>query len=293
MSTFHRKFTLITLITVALLANLSLGMSVPTLAECTIDYLTHRNIINTSKEIPYVSECDAIISTEIDKFYENIQESIVKGVNVDNLEDDFFRAHNNCIVSMLREFNVSELYLKGIAYQKLDRVHKSEHFTNQKHTSQQILLMYALQKCDPRSFYYQRHQDLLTANWRTTNEQAKCLLKHINENKVDEPYHFIENLDSVPNLEDAECSAVIRRFIKSYYFILDRSRKFSIFNLDPSKAMQCRASYDKNLIDNMILLTIFRRIQFTNEQYEREITRFYEIASESAKNFFQCILMYD
>jgi hypothetical protein len=293
MSTFHRIFNLpTTLITMALLVNISVGMSVPTLAECTIDFLTHHNIINTSKEIPYVSECDAIITTEIDKFYENIQDLILKGVNVDNLEDESFRHHNICIVNMLKEYNVSELYLKGIAYQKLDRVHKSDHFTNQKHTSQQILLMYALQKCDPRSFYH-RHHDLFSRNTRATNEQAKCLLNYLNENKVDEPYQFTDNIDSVSNLRDDQCSSYIMTLIKSYYIVLDRARKFSVFNLNPSKAMQCRASYDKNLIDNMILLHIFRRIQFTNEQYEREITRFYEIASESAKNFFQCILMYD
>lgn len=108
---------------------------------------------------------------------------------------------------------------------------------------------------------------------RTTNEQAKCLLNHLNDNKVDEPYIFTDNIDQVAELDPTACSTTLRNFIRSYYFVLDRARSFSLFNLNPSKAMQCRASYDKNLIDNMILLTIFQRIQFTSEQYQRETTR--------------------
>jgi hypothetical protein len=270
-----------------------MGMSVPSLAECTIDYLTYRNVINTSREIRYVNECDAIITTEVDKFYENIQESIVKGVNVDNLNDENFRTQSKCIVDSLKRFNVSELYLKGIAYQKLDKVHKSDHFTNHKHTSQQILLMYALQFCDPKSFYQRHQEQMFSLNMRTTNEQAKCLLNHVNDNRVDDPYQFKENIESVSDLDTVTCSTIVRQFIKNYYYVLDRARSFSIFNLNPSKAMQCRASYDKNIIDNMILLTILRRIEFTKEQYDNEIQRFYDIAGESARNFFQCILMYD
>lgn len=268
-------------------------MSVPSLAECTVDYLTYRNVINTSTEIRYPNECDAIIATEIEHFYDNIQESIVKGVNVDNLDDEYFRSHNKCIINTLQSFNVSELYLKGIAYQKLDKVHKSDHHTNHKHTSQQILLMYALQVCDPKSFYERHQEQMFSLNMRTTNEQAKCLLNYINDNRVDEPYQFKENLESVADLDAAKCSTIVRQFIKNFYYVLDRARSFSIFNLNPSKAMQCRASYDKNLIDNMILLTIVRRLKLTDDQNKREISRFYEIAGESARNFFQCILMYD
>lgn len=108
---------------------------------------------------------------------------------------------------------------------------------------------------------------------RTTNEQAKCLLNHINDNQVDEPYQFAENLESIADLDAVKCSSIVRQFIKNYYFVLDRARSFSLFNLNPSKAMQCRASNDKNLIANMILLTIHHRIRFTDEQYQREIAR--------------------
>lgn len=141
MSTFHRVFAL----SLLMIVDISVGMSVPSLAECTIEYLTYHNVINTSREIRNVDECDAIIKSEINKFYDNIQESIVKGVNLEDLEDDYFRLHNVCIVKHLRDFNVSDLYLKGIAYQKLDKTHKSDHSFNHKHSSQQILLMYALQ----------------------------------------------------------------------------------------------------------------------------------------------------
>lgn len=141
MSTFQRLFALSLLIIV----DISVGMSVPNLAECTIEYLTYHNVINASREVRHIDECDAIIKAEIDKFYENIQETITQGVNLDDLKDDHFRYHNVCIVNHLRDFNVSDLYLKGIAYQKLDKTHKSDHTYNHKHSSQQILLMYALQ----------------------------------------------------------------------------------------------------------------------------------------------------
>jgi hypothetical protein len=141
MSTFQRLFAL----SLLMIVDISVGMSVPNLAECTIEYLTYRNVINASREVRHIDECDAIIKEEIDKFYDNIQETIAQGVNLDDLKDDYFRLHNVCIVKHLRDFNVSDLYLKGIAYQKLDKTHKSDHTYNHKHSSQQILLMYALQ----------------------------------------------------------------------------------------------------------------------------------------------------
>lgn len=141
MSTFRRIFAL----SLLMIVDISVGMSVPNLTECTIEYLTYHNVINVSREIRNIDACDAIIKAEINSFYDNIQETIAKGVNFDDLKDDYFRFHNVCIVKHLRDFNVSDLYLKGIAYQKLDKTHKSDHSFNHKHSSQQILLMYALQ----------------------------------------------------------------------------------------------------------------------------------------------------
>lgn len=161
MSTFQRLFAL----SLLMFVDITVGMSVPNLADCTIEYLTYHNVINASREVRLIDECDAIIKAEIDNFYANIQETIVQGVHLDDLKDDYFRLHNVCIVKHLRDFNVSDLYLKGIAYQKLDKTHKSEHTFNHKHSSQQILLMYALQV---------RHKQQI---WKKQyNYQVQCVM---------------------------------------------------------------------------------------------------------------------
>ena len=162
------------------------GVSVPTLDECIVENLTHRNILNTT--IPgedstrVGSDCDAKIENEIAKFYDGIEKLITAGAKIDHLENSDFVKHSTCILQNLQHFNVSDLFLKSIAYQKLNKVHHSEHNYNQRMSSQQILLQYALQVCDPRSFYKRNVENLFQMNTRTTDEQAICLLNHINEN---------------------------------------------------------------------------------------------------------------
>jgi hypothetical protein len=267
---------------------------VPDLGRCAIDYLSRDETINSTAESEiFEDDCDARIEVETQKFYDDIQNLIASGVNVDNLDNKNFVNHEKCIIETLRHFNVSSLYLKGIAYQKLNRVHQSEHSMNLKMTSQQILLLYSLQVCEPRSFYARHAEKIFTMNMRTTNAQAHCLLNHLNENSVGEPYQFTEEIESIGDLDVHKCNEIVREFTKKYYNVIDRARNFSIFGLHPEKAMKCRASNDKNLINHMILLTIFQRLTFTPDQIESEKLRFFEIAEGSAKSFFTCIEFYD
>lgn len=289
-----RVICLLTLLTIAIEVG---GVSVPSLSGCAIEYLTNHNIINSTNDDEQgallVDDCDAKIELEITKFHDEIQNLIANGVNVENLENSNFVNHEVCIIGKLKHFNVSNLFLKGIAYEKLNKVHRSEHSFNLRMSSQQILLLYALQVCEPRSFYARHAEKIFTMNMRTTSAQAHCLLKHLNENSVDEPYQFGDNTESIADLQAHKCDDIVRNFIKKYYNVIDRARSFSIFGLNPAKAMQCRMTNDKNLINHMILLTIFPRLSFTPEQIELEKLRFFEIARDSAKSFFQCISMYD
>lgn len=274
------------------------GVSIPSLAECAVDFLTHRNITNTTTsddDIERVGDnCDANIQTAITKFYDDTESLITTGVNVEHLENSDFVTHKECIMKNLRYFNVSDMFLKGIAYQKLDKVHQSDHSYNLRMTSQQILLLYALQVCDPRSFYRRHANKIFSMNMRPTNEQAICILNHLNENNADESYQFRDESESiVVGDSDAKCRTVVKKFVKTYYYVLDRARNFSVFNLNPAEAIKCRTSNDKSLIDNIMLLTIFHRLKLTQDELEAEEVKFYEIARASAKSFFQCFSMYD
>jgi hypothetical protein len=270
------------------------GVSVPSLAGCAIEYLTVNEMLNSTTESEvFEDDCEARIESETQKFYDDFQNLISSGANVDNLENVVFIEHEKCILEALRQYNVSTLYLKGIAYQKLNKVHRSEHSFNMKMTSQQILLLYALQVCEPRSFYARHAEKIFTMNMRTSNAQAHCLLNHLNENSADEPYQFGEETESIGDLDAHKCDEIVREFVRKYYNVIDRARNFSIFGLHPENAMKCRASNDKSLINHMILLTVFPRLRFTPDQIELEKIRFFEIARDSARSFFKCISMYD
>lgn len=272
------------------------GVSIPSLDECVVEFLTHRNIINTT--IPGAdnkregSNCDVVIQAEVSKFYGEVEGLIKTGAKIDHLENSDFVLHGNCIMSNLQKFNVSDLFLKSIAYRKLEKVHHSDHNYNQRMSSQQILLQYALQVCDPRSFYKRNEENLFKMNMRTTNEQAICLLNYINENISSEAYKFSDKIDQ--DFEsNGNCSAIVKKFIQKYYYVLDRQRSFSVFGLNPAAAIKCRASNDKSLIDNIMLLTIFYRLKLTPDEIQAEKIKFYEIARDSARSFFQCISKYD
>lgn len=270
------------------------GVSVPSLGGCAIEYLSLDGSNNSTTESETIeSECETRIEAETQKFYDDFQNSISSGVNVENLGNDNFVSHEKCIIDTLRHFNVSTLYLKGIAYQKLNKVHRSEHSFNLKMTSQQILLLYSLQVCEPRSFYARHAENIFTMNMRTTNAQAHCLLNHLNEDSAGEPYQFGDETESIGDLDPLKCDKIVQDFIRKYYNVIDRARNFSIFGLRPENAMKCRASNDKSLINHMILLSIFPRLRLTSEQVELEKIRFFEIARESARSFFKCIAMYD
>lgn len=270
------------------------AVTVPSLAGCAIGYLTHHNLINTSESETVVDDdCDAKISSEITNFYDEIQNLITSGVGVEHLDNSNFVEHEKCIMEKFEHFNVSRLYLKGIAYTKLNRVHRSDHSFNTRMTSEQILLLYALQVCEPRSFYARHAEKIFSLNMRTTKQQAHCLLNHLNANSVGASYQFSEDTESIGDLQAHKCDEIVRNFIKKYYNVIDRARSFSIFGLNPAKAMECRMSNDQNLINHMILLTIFPRLQFTPDEIELEKLRFFEIARDSARTFFHCISLYD
>lgn len=284
------------LITLLVLLSLSCGIggvSVPSFAECAISYLTHHKMVNLTSESERVeTDCDARIASEISNFYDEIHNWIARGVNADNLENFQFVNHEQCIIENLRHFNVSNLFLKSIAYQKLNRVYRSDHSVSLIMTSKQILLN-ALQVCEPRSFYERHAEKIYNLNMRITNAQAHCLLDHLNENYIDEPYQFSNNTESIDELDASKCNEVVKSFERKFNFVINLARNFSIFGLNPSEVKKCRAKKDKNLIDNMILLTIFPRLNFTAEQRNLEQVRYFEIAREAATSFFQCISMYD
>lgn len=269
------------------------GVPVKDLAGCAVDYLTQRNLMNSSSSETFKENCESRITQEITNFHNELRNLITTGVNVDHLENFNFINHETCIIGKLQHYNVSDLYLKGIAYQELDKVHHSDHSFNLKMTSQQILLLYALQVCEPRSFYARHAEKIFTMNMRTTSAQAHCLLNHLNENSVDEPYQLGDTTESIGDLQSYKCDDIVRTFVKKYYNVIDKARSFSIFGLNPVKAMQCRMNNDKELINHMILITIFPRLHFTTEQIEDEKIKFFEIARNSAKSFFQCISLYD
>lgn len=269
------------------------GVSVTGLSGCAIEYLSQHNLINTSKSDSIEDDCDAKISLEVRKFYDEIQNLITSGVNVENLDNYNFVAHEKCIMGKLEHFNVSHLYLKGIAYTKLNKVHRSDHSFNSRMTSEQILLLYALQVCEPRSFYARHAEKIFTMNMRTTQQQAHCLLNHLNQHSTGAPYQFKEERESFSDLQPHNCDEIMRNFIRKYYNVIDRARSFSIFGLNPAKAMECRMNNDQDLIDHMILLTIYPRLQFTAEEKENERIRYIDIARDSAKTFFHCISLYD
>jgi hypothetical protein len=271
-------------------------VSVPSLDECVVEYLTHRNILNTTvpgEDNKRVGrDCDVVIEAEVAKFYDDMENLIKAGAKIDHLENSDFVYHNKCILNNLQKFNVSNLFLKSIAYRKLSRVHLNDQNYNQRMSSQQILLQYALQVCDPHSFYKRNEENFFNMNMRTSDEQAICLLNYINENISTEAYKFREKI-SQDLASDENCSEIIRKYKRSYYYVLDRQRKISVFDLNPAGVIKCRASYDKSLIDNIMLLTIFKRLKLTPDEYHAEKTKFYEIARYSAQNFFQCISNYN
>lgn len=270
------------------------GLALPNLDGCAIEYLAQHQMVNfTIEDEVYDVECDAKVASEVQKFYDECQNLIAVGVNVENLDNSNFVTYEKCIIDTLHEYNVSALYLKGIAYQKLNKVHRSDHSFNLKMTSQQILMLYALQVCEPRSFYARHAEKIFTMNMRTTNAQAHCLLNHLNANSAGEAYQFDANTESIGDLDAQKCDEIVRGFVRKYYSVIDLARRFSIFGLNPEQAMKCRATNDKNLINHMILLTIFPRLRFTSEQIEQEKVRFFEIARDSAKSFFKCINAYD
>lgn len=279
---------------VTLLAVTCQGVSVHSLAGCAIEYLNNKQIISSQPRETESSEddCEISVAAEITKFFDEIYNLLESGVNVENLENGNFVTHKYCIMQKLRAFNVSDVYLKGIAYHKLDRSHRSEHSFNTRMTSQQILALYALQLCDPRSFYARHAEKIFTLNMRTTNVQAYCLLNHLNANG-DVPYQFSDGTAPAADFDASSCIEVLQLFVRRYYNVIDRARSFSIFGLNPTKAMTCRAANDQSLINHMIFLTIFPRISFTAAQIELEKTKFFDIARESAQSFFQCIQEYD
>lgn len=272
------------------------GVSVPSLDECVIADLTRRNIIAPGDESERVgSDCDVKVYKEVAKFYDEIEMLIKTGAQIPPLENSDFVAHGNCIMRNLRHFNVSDLFLKSIAYQKLYKVHqKNDHSNNQRMSSQQNLLKYSLQVCEPRSINKQNVENLFKFYMRTTDLEAVCLLRHINENKsADEAYKFKEKID-LDGYSEENCTAIVRGFKRKYYNLLDRQRNFRMFGLNPTEAMmKCRESNDKSLIDNIMFITINQRLQLTTDENQAETNKFYEIARHSAKCFFQCLSKYD
>lgn len=280
------------LILIVAIANQIGGVSVPTLADCAVEFV---NETSTDDDSRISSECDALLSLESSKFYDDIQNLIRNGVNVDHLENSFFEAQETCIMDTLRQFNASNLYIKGVAYKHSQKVRP--HTNNGYHdrrTSEQILILYSLQVCEPRSFYKRNAERIFTMNSRTTNEQANCLLNHLNkENYADEHYQFSDTVAPIGESDLSNCDAIVKTFERKYYNVLDRARNFALFNLHPAEAIKCRAKNDKRLISNMLLLSILERLKFTDQQVEIEKERFFDIARETALSFFKCSSLYD
>lgn len=204
--------------------------------------------------------------------------------------------HQKCIIVTLRNFNVSDLFLKDIAYEGMQKVHASLHSFNHQMSSQQILLLYSLQVWEPRSFYARHAENFFTLNMGTSNAQAHCLLNHHNKNSGEvSSYQFSDDTDFVGEFKLRNCDKIVRSYVvmKKYYNVIDRARNFSIFGLNPEATMKSRASNDKNLINHMMLLTIFPRLIFTPDQIELEKIRFFEIARDSARSFFECNFVYN
>lgn len=269
------------------------SLAVPNIAGCAIEYLNRNQIIDFTNETEsFEADCEVLVTAEITKFYDDLHNLILSGVNVENLENSNFVNHERCILSKLKHFNVSDLYLKGIAYHKLEKAHRSDHLFNQRMTSQQILVLYALQLCEPRSFYARHAEKIFSLNMKTSDEQAHCLLSYLNAHNSGR-YQLGDEIALVQALGVEQCNDIVESFNRKYYNVIDRARGFSIFGLNPKKVIKCRASNDKTLLHHMMKLTIFPRLTFTPEQMEQEKINFFSIAQDSARNFFHCIAMYD
>lgn len=265
------------------------GASVPDLSECSKHYISS---IENNNSIEENDRCELMISAEVVKFYDKIHKWIENGVNAESLDNSNFVDHELCIINNLRHFNVTDLYLKGIAYQSLNSVYDADYSVKLILKSKQILLN-ALQLCEPKTLYARYAERIMNVNMRITNVQANCLLNHVNENSVHEPYQFVNNTEPSDSLDSKECFEVVKLFIRKYYNVLDMARSVPIFGLNPSKVLRCREDRDKSYIDNMILLAIFRRLSLTPEQRDVETNRYFEIARDEARNFFHCMPMYE
>lgn len=263
------------------------GASVPSLADCSEEFIKRSNVT-----IERDDRCDAIISSEVKRFYDEIHNWIENGVNA-NVDNRHFVEHEQCIINNLRHFNVTDLFFKGIAYRSLNSVYPAD-YSVELILKSKLVLLYALQLCEPRTLY-ERYPERITnfKSLRVSNAQARCLLNHVNENSVREPYQFENNTEPSDSLDLKKCFEVVRMFIRKYYYVLDLTRSVSIFGLKPSKVLRCREDRDKSYIDNIILLTIFRRLSLTPEQHESEMERYFEIAKDEARNFFLCMPMYE
>lgn len=246
--------------------------SLPSSAECAIDYLNFHESSNETTKFNHV--CSEIISSEVEKFYDEFQ----------NLSE--ILTNRDCINENLRHFNVSDVFLKGMAHQELNKAYS----LNTKMLSQRIILAYAKQLCNPHQY---QAEIVSTLNMRTTQEQANCLLNHLNENSVHTGYQFKDDAELMNHLDALRCGVIINGFVQLYYNILDTSRSFSIFGLNPLKVVQCRRGKDKALINNMMFWTIFPRLQLSPEQKSVEEIRYYDVARETSLNFFECISLYD
>lgn len=260
--------------------------------ENCIELLTQSNVDVNGGAIEFPDECDSKIQMEIRAFYEEIEKSIDSGMNIENLENSEFVAHKNCIKNVLQKYNVTSLFFKGLVQQKLNKIHKSLHAFNSKMTSQQILILFALQLCEPQSFYPKNFERLITVDMKTTRAQSYCLLNHLNHG-LDPENHYQMNVEHFDIIDDNKCEEIIKNFQQKYYYVIDRARSFSVFGLDPHLVMDCRAKHDTKLLENMFFLTIFAKLNLTSQQIEGERINFYDIAKESAKHFFECINLYD
>jgi hypothetical protein len=264
---------------------------------CLVHYLNHRKIINVitvdgDREL-VGGNCDVNILTVVTKFYDDVQNLIRNGVNIEHLDSSDFLNNKKCIMQNLKYFNVSDLFLKSIAYQKLGKIYHSENSKN-KITSEEFLLLNALEVCNPRSFYKKHETNIFSLNNRTNDEQAICFLNYLNKNSK-EPYDFHEKIETTAEAGDsgAMCDTIIKKFVTNYNKFLHRVRSIPMFDLSPNEVIKCRALDDKSLIDNIMLLTIFDRLNLSLQQKEIEDSRFYEIARKTAKSFFHCIFLYN
>lgn len=261
------------------------GISVATLADCAANHLLLKHgTVATIGSDKLDSTCEQIVSLEIVKFYEYIRNWITSRIGDENLANGHIKDYEKCIVKTLLHYNVTDIFLKGIANKYRHGDHTNIDTVSLWRGSEQILWN-ALQFCEPKTIYV-----FVNFNMPITNAKANCLLAHLNANSV-EPYQFSNNTDSNDGID---CGKEVATFIRQYYNLLDLKRGISVFDLrNTAKVKDCRRSKDKNLIDNIILLSIFSKLKMTDNRREQEKARFFKIARDQAEHFFECINLFD